>query len=83
MIEPVNTAKLLAHITDLEDLAEWLNRKKFELYKTADGIESMADKAADIAKLARSIESRLDRLQQERLADAKRRHDEYLKDLAS
>jgi hypothetical protein len=79
----VDTAKLINDLSELEDLAELANRKKFERYKTLDGIESLADTVADVAKLARSIESRLDQLYREREREVELNQKQYLADLAN
>jgi hypothetical protein len=79
----VDTAKLINDLSELEDLAELANRKKFERYKTADGVNDLGDVVADVAKLARSIESRLNQLYDQRIIEAERRQKQYLADLAN
>lgn len=83
MIYKVDTAKLIADLTDLEDLAELANRKKFERYKTLDGIEELGDVVADVAKLAKSIGARLDQLYREREREVELNHQQYLAELAN
>jgi NTP pyrophosphatase (non-canonical NTP hydrolase) len=83
MIYKVDTAKLINDLSELEDLAELANRKKFERYKTLDGIEELGDVVADVAKLAKSVGSRLDQLYREREREVELNRKQYLADLAN
>jgi NTP pyrophosphatase (non-canonical NTP hydrolase) len=83
MIYKVDTAKLVNDLSELEDLAELANRKKFERYKTLDGIEELGDVVADVAKLAKSVGSRLDQLYREREREVELNRKQYLADLAN